>query len=74
MKLKQIQYICLIISLLFYFFSSLRRGDQSTVFCLLILTDPGLQRSGTRLHWFVAVVLLILEDLYTKKTTPNIEV
>ena len=30
---------------------------------LLILTDPGLQRSGTLLHWFVVVVLPILEDL-----------
>ena len=30
----------------------------------LILTDPGLQRSGTLLHWFVVVVLPILEDLY----------
>ena len=41
---------------------------KSTVFAqyLLILTDPGLLRSGTRLHWFVAVVLLILEDLFTK--------
>ena len=27
---------------------------------LLILTDPGLQRSGTLLHWFVVVVLPIL--------------
>ena len=26
---------------------------------LLILTDPGLQRSGIHLHWFVIVVLLI---------------
>ena len=73
MKLKQIHniyfgqiyYVFVLISSLFYFFSSLRRGDQSTVFAqyLLILTDPGLLRSGTRLHWFVAVVLLILEDL-----------
>ena len=62
----QIYYVFVLISSLFYFFSSLRRGDQSTVFAqyLLILTDPGLLRSGTRLHWFVAVVLLILEDLY----------
>ena len=29
----------------------------------MILTDSGLQRSGTLLHWFVVVVLLILEDL-----------
>ena len=51
MKLKQIHNI-----------------DQSTVFAqyLLILTDPGLLRSGTRLHWFVAVVLLILEDYIFK--------
>ena len=74
MKLKQIHnkiyYVFVLISSLFYFFSSLRRGDQSTVFAqyLLILTDPGLLRSGTRLHWFVAVVLLILEDLYTNLT------
>ena len=62
--LGQIYYVFVLISSLFYFFSSLRRGDQSTVFAqyLLILTDPGLLRSGTRLHWFVAVVLLILED------------
>ena len=68
MKLKQIHNIFVLISSLFYFFSSLRRGDQSTVFAqyLLILTDPGLLRSGTRLHWFVAVVLLILEDLFAK--------
>ena len=32
---------------------------------LLILTDPGLQRSGTLLHWFVVVVLPILEDLFS---------
>ena len=31
---------------------------------LSILTDPGLLRSGTRLHWFVAVVLLILEAVF----------
>ena len=65
MKLKQIHnifaHVFVLISSLFYFFSSLRRGDQSTVFAQ-ILTDPGLLRSGTRLHWFVAVVLLILED------------
>ena len=31
-------YIVLVlISLLFYFFSSLHRGDQSTVFCIVIL-------------------------------------
>ena len=30
---------------------------------LLILTDLGVQRFGTRLHWFVAVVLLILGSL-----------
>ena len=30
----------------------------------LILTDPGLQRSGTLLHCFVVVVLPILEDLF----------
>ena len=48
------KYIILVlISRLFYFLSSLRRGDQSTVF---------LQRSGTLLHWFVVVVLPILED------------
>ena len=29
----------------------------------LILTDPGLQRSVTLLHWFVVVVLPILEDI-----------
>ena len=29
-----------------------------------ILTDPGLQRFGTLLHWFVVVVLPILEDLF----------
>ena len=39
-------------------------GDQSTVFCIVSfdLTDAGLQRSGTLLHWFVVVVLPILED------------
>ena len=31
---------------------------------LMILTDPGLQSSGTRLHWFVVVALLILEDFF----------
>ena len=40
MKLKQVQYNCnyivlVLISLLFYFISSLRRGDQSTVFCIV---------------------------------------
>ena len=30
----------------------------------LILTDLGLQRSGTLLHWFVVVVLPILQDSY----------
>ena len=63
------KYIVLVlISLLFYFFSSLRRGDQSTSFAkyLLILTDPGLQRSDTLLHWFVVVVLPILGDLLKK--------
>ena len=30
---------------------------------LLILTDPGLQRSVTILHWFIVVVLPVLEDL-----------
>ena len=34
---------------------------------LLILTDPRLQRSGTFLHWFVVVVLPILEDLFTNE-------
>ena len=49
-KLKQVQYICpifrfekqtlyrgrfVLISLLFYFFFSLRCGDQSTVFCII---------------------------------------
>ena len=29
----------------------------------MILTDPGHQRSGTLLQWFVVVVLQILEDL-----------
>ena len=28
------------------------------------LIDPGLQRSGTLLHWFVVVVLPMLEDLF----------
>ena len=48
------------------FFSSLRHGDQSTVFCIvfLILPFPGLQRSGTLLHWFVDVILPILKDLF----------
>ena len=32
------------------------------VYYLLILTDPGLQRSGTLLHWFVFVVLPIFQD------------
>ena len=33
------KYIVLVlISLLFYFFSSLRRGDQSTVFCIVSLS------------------------------------
>ena len=57
--------VLLLISRLFYFLSSLRRGDQSTVFCIIsfeFLTDPGLQRSGTLLQWFVVVVLPILED------------
>ena len=49
-------------SLLFYFFSSLRRGDQSTVFCIVSFDFNCLQRSGTRLNWFVVVVLPILED------------
>ena len=31
---------------------------------LLILTDPGLQRSGTLLHWFGVVVLPILEAFF----------
>ena len=60
-----------LISLLFSFFSSLRRGDQHglPVFAwyLLILTDPSLQRSGTLLHWFVVVVLL-LQGKTTLKT------
>ena len=34
---------------------------------VLILTDPGLQRSGTLLHWFVVVVLPILQDLVVNK-------
>ena len=29
---------------------------------VLILTDPGLQRAGTLLHWFVVVILTILEE------------
>ena len=28
---------------------------------MVFKNNTGLQRSGTRLHWFVAVVLLILE-------------
>ena len=57
--------VLVLISLLFYFFSSLRRGISLPIFAqyLLILTDPGLQRSSTLLHWFVVVVLPILEDL-----------
>ena len=40
MKLTEVQYIekyivLLLISRLFYFLSSLRRGDQSTVFCIV---------------------------------------
>ena len=71
----QIYYVFVLISSLFYFISSLRRGDQSTVFAqyLLILTDPGLLRSGTRLHWFVAVVLLILEDFFNYAFTSTLE-
>ena len=29
----------------------------------MILTDPGIQRSGTLLQWFVVAVLPILEDI-----------
>ena len=49
--------------------AKLSRGDQSTVFCIVSfdLTDPGLQRSGTLLHWFAVVVLPIFEDLFTKR-------
>ena len=40
LKLKQLQHIALVlISVLFYFFSSLRRGDQSTVFCIAFVKD-----------------------------------
>ena len=40
LKLKQLQHIALVlISVLFYFFSSLRRGDQSTVFCITFVKD-----------------------------------
>ena len=46
-------------------------GISLPFFCIvsfdLILTDPGLQRSGTRLHSFVAVVFLMLEDLLATK-------
>ena len=50
-----------LISLLFYFFSALFAVGISLPF--LILTDPGLQRSVTLLHWFVVVVLPISEDI-----------
>ena len=31
--------VLVLISLLFYFFSSLRRGDQSTVFCIVLFQN-----------------------------------
>ena len=34
-KLKQVQYIVLVVISLPYFFFSLRRWDQSTVFCIV---------------------------------------
>ena len=34
-NIGQIYYVFVLISSLFYFFSSLRRGDQSTVFCIV---------------------------------------
>ena len=38
---------------------------------LLNLTDPGLQRSGTLLHWLVVAVLPILEDFFIKDICCN---
>ena len=47
------KYIVIVnISLLFYFFSSLRRGEQSTVFCIVSF-DFNLSRSPKIQHSFV---------------------
>ena len=40
-KLRNVYYVFVLISSLFYFFSSLRRGDQSTVFCIVSVHYPG---------------------------------
>ena len=51
-----------------YFFSFLRVGSvYRFLYSILILTHPDLQRSNTLLHWFVVVVLPILEDLLNKE-------
>ena len=60
MKLKQVQYICpkiivlVSISLLFYFFSSLCRGHQSIIFCIVSF-DFNWSRSPKIQHPFALV-------------------
>ena len=72
----QICCTCLI-SLLFYFFSSLRRGDQSTVFCI-VSSDFNWSRSPKIGHHFVLVCRCFLADIrrfFTKApSTPAEEI
>ena len=42
-NIGQIYYVFVLISSLFYFFSSLRRGDQSTVFALVLSPNRVIQ-------------------------------
>ena len=72
----QICCTCLI-SLLFYFFSSLRRGDQSTVFCI-VSSDFNWSRTPKIGHHFALVCRCCLADIrrfFTKApSTPAEEI